>query len=139
MAKDKTSTDTDDAKMKAHPDRKLIKACIEYAFTMGAAHHAYKVDPTDGLFVARPDSTRLRLGSKLLAQIAEAKAETFDGIAAKAATVVMMNDANVLDLIGDDEIPAIVSLAADVVRFHKAEGGKRPNAMTDKAFGSVAQ
>jgi hypothetical protein len=99
-----------------HPDATLIQACINFAIAMRGASGAFEVDPTVDCDLAQAADKRLmRQASKEQSLIAATRPSTLDGLRAKAAIVDMA-----LDLDRDDMSFFLRSLAADVIRFHRA-------------------
>lgn len=99
-----------------HPDAALIQACVNFAAAMRGASGAFEVDPTVDCDIAQAVDKRLmRQASKEQALITASRPNTWDGLRAKAAVVDMA-----LDLDREDMPSFLRSLAADVIRFHRA-------------------
>jgi hypothetical protein len=107
------------AKRPAHPDAKLINACIEYCMALSGAEAAFKTDPTDSHFAVPAAEEAETRAAVALALATKIEPITTDGLRAKAACVAeaLGKCDNYLDEISSE---FLLSLAADVIRFHRA-------------------
>jgi hypothetical protein len=51
---------------KAHPDYKLIKACVEYGFLFGGTGSGFAIDPTDSHFAGPVDSRNCERAEEII-------------------------------------------------------------------------
>ena len=117
---------------KAHPDYKLIKACVEYGFLFGGTGSA--IDPTDNHFAGPVDSRNCERAEKIITRASKHRPVTLDGLAAKGAAAKLICTLSDRNYIEDYEQDFVQSLAEDVCRFHKLAGGKINSAPTHSLF-----
>jgi hypothetical protein len=119
---------------KAHPDYKLIKACVEYGFLFGGAGSGFAIDPTDSHFAGPVDSRNCERAEEIITRANKYRPVTLDGLAAKGAAAKLICDLSDRNYIKDYERDFLQTLAEDVCRFHKLAGGKRNSAPTHSLF-----
>jgi hypothetical protein len=117
---------------KAHPDYKLIKACVEYGFLFGGSGSA--IDPTDNHFAGPVDCRNCERAEEIITRASKHRPVTLDGLAAKGAAAKLICALSDRNYIQDYEQDFLQSLAEDVCRFHKLAGGKRNSAPTHSLF-----
>jgi hypothetical protein len=117
---------------KAHPDYKLIKACVEYGFLFGGTGSGFAIDPTDSHFAGPVDCRNCERAEEIITRASKHRPVTLDGLSAKGAAAKMIcGDGN---YINDYERDFLQTLAEDVCRFHKLAGGKINSAPTHSLF-----
>jgi hypothetical protein len=119
---------------KAHPDSKLIEACVEYGFLSGGGASGFKIDPTDSHFAGPVDSLNCERAEEIITRASKYRPVTLDGLAANGAAAKLICDLSDRNYIDDYEREFLQTLAEDVCRFHKLAGGKRDSAPTHSLF-----
>jgi hypothetical protein len=120
--------------VKAHPDYKLIKACVEYGFLFGGSASGFAIDPTDSHFAGPVDCRNCERAEEIITRASKHRPVTLDGLAAKGAAAKLICALSDRNYIEDYEQDFLQSLAEDVCRFHKLAGGKRDSAPTHWLF-----
>jgi hypothetical protein len=121
---------------KAHPDYKLIKACVEYGFLFGGTGSGFAIDPTDNHFAGPVDCRNCERAEEIITRASKRRPITLDGLAAKGAAAKLICNLSDSDrnYIEDYERDFLQTLAEDVCRFHELAGGKRYSAPTHSLF-----
>jgi hypothetical protein len=119
---------------KAHPDFKLIEACVEYGFLSGGGASGFKIDPTDSHFAGPVDCQNCERAEAIITRASKYRPVTLDGLAAKGAAAKLLCDLGDTNYIHDYEREFLQTLAEDVCRFHRLAGGKSDSAPTHSLF-----
>ena len=100
------------------PDHKLIMDCVRYTAAAYAGRGAYKGDPDgDSKHAERIDDDFLSKARKSLKHAARRKAQSAQGLRAKArAVIVAIADNGHGTVFGDEELALCMSFAEDVER-----------------------
>jgi hypothetical protein len=77
---------------KAHPDYKLIKACVEYGFLFGGTGSGFAIDPTDSHFAGQVDCRNCERAEEIITRASKRRPVTLDGLAAKGAAAKLIRD-----------------------------------------------
>jgi hypothetical protein len=101
---------------KAHPDSKLIKACVEYGFLLGGSESGFKIDPTDSYFAGSVDCQNCERALEIITRASKYRPTTLDGLAAKGAVAKLICD-NSYNYINDYEQDFLQTLAETLAVF----------------------
>jgi hypothetical protein len=110
---------------RAHPDRKLIEACVEYAFQRCGAEACFVVDPTDSEFASFTDDIARSRAARVLTTATRCRPSTMDGLRAQAALIPVMFADGTDNYLDPSDRTFLLSLSADIVRLQQSAMGQK--------------